>query len=456
MQPYSLPHKQQGAVLLIGMIMLVILMLGATSLMNGTVMDERLAGNSKASAEAFFAAEAGYITAVNHLNPKKVDEPTEIDTAKANKHWATLYGEINKYETPAQWKNRSKKPELPAELKSYNGKHAFEINIEPVFENEKDEYGNNVPKRVPGRIKFVSEGKYFAADGERLLATRTIGFDLEAGGGNVPPAPAAISCFGGPCKLNIGAASNGNNSSVNGRNHTCTPDGCEDYPVISGDDAFSVPSVFLTDSGNSEIGIQGSKGNGKKEPPKPFIGQDKDDKESYTAVSGKALNGDASGSIWIDNDFPSDEKPTNEKYIGENEDSLVNQALKVAGSDIGNLETPLVTLVDPANKQLDEKSGAGVLIIDRAGQEYKAAGGGYFVGLVILRGCTQWTQRGAFTIYGAMIIDTTGCDDTYYPFDSRGGPDIKYSQDALDSASNAIGAGVNGLKVDWYEIVNND
>lgn len=53
------PGRQSGAVLLVGMVMLLILMLGAVSLMNASVQDERMTGNTRRATDAFLAAEAG-------------------------------------------------------------------------------------------------------------------------------------------------------------------------------------------------------------------------------------------------------------------------------------------------------------------------------------------------------------------------------------------------------------
>lgn len=59
--------QQQGSVLLIGMIFLVVLMIGATSIMNSAVQDERITGNTKAKANTFMAAEAGLAFAKDHI-----------------------------------------------------------------------------------------------------------------------------------------------------------------------------------------------------------------------------------------------------------------------------------------------------------------------------------------------------------------------------------------------------
>lgn len=52
-------RREGGSVLLIGMIFLVILMVGAVSIMNSSVQDEKISGNTKRSSNAFLAAEGG-------------------------------------------------------------------------------------------------------------------------------------------------------------------------------------------------------------------------------------------------------------------------------------------------------------------------------------------------------------------------------------------------------------
>ncbi|PSL15852.1 PilX-like prepilin protein [Marinobacterium halophilum] len=59
--------RQQGYVLVVGMIFLLILMVGAVSLMSGVTQDEKMSGNTQRSSGAFMAAEAGMQTAIDEL-----------------------------------------------------------------------------------------------------------------------------------------------------------------------------------------------------------------------------------------------------------------------------------------------------------------------------------------------------------------------------------------------------
>lgn len=61
------PPNEKGSVLVIGMIFLVVLLIGAVSIMNTSVQDEKITGNTKRSSDAFLAAEGGMKAAVELL-----------------------------------------------------------------------------------------------------------------------------------------------------------------------------------------------------------------------------------------------------------------------------------------------------------------------------------------------------------------------------------------------------
>ncbi len=68
-----LPHRQQGAVLIVSLIMLLVVTLIAVSSMQGTVMEEKMAGNSRDRNLAFQTAESslreaeGYVEGISSL-----------------------------------------------------------------------------------------------------------------------------------------------------------------------------------------------------------------------------------------------------------------------------------------------------------------------------------------------------------------------------------------------------
>jgi hypothetical protein len=67
---YISPRQQRGAVLVVGLILLAVMMMGALTMMQGSVQDERMTGNSRAKATAFMAADAGQQQAYKILKEK--------------------------------------------------------------------------------------------------------------------------------------------------------------------------------------------------------------------------------------------------------------------------------------------------------------------------------------------------------------------------------------------------
>ncbi|MBP0048871.1 pilus assembly PilX N-terminal domain-containing protein [Marinobacterium sp. AK62] len=492
--PTQQPKREQGSVLLIGMIFLVVLMIGATSIMNSAVQDERITGNTKTSLQAFFAAEAGYREMIEHLEATDQGGDNNVKQDR----WDSIASKVSAYSTQSDWEQA----DIDNKVSGFNakaftgqdkGKSEFTVKFSPVFDDD----GN----RVSNKILFFSEGK-------AGQASRTIGFELEGGSGNTTlNAPAAISCFGSGCKITAGA---GNDSVISGRNHpvpdaSCSGNSCWKDPYTEEDNAklsYSVPAAYLTHYESSTLGKQGTVGTsasggggGGGKPAKDkengggqdrddssggdqtdeeegkskdlsFIGQDKgysendDANEHHTSGPDKTAD-----SVWVPSDYPVDENgkstaPSTDKYFG-NSDSMITDLMDKAGGEIGDVGSDKVALIDTTKtKQLNKKPAGGVLIIDGSNasndkkKEFKAAGTGFFAGLVVIKGCAQWSSRGNFTIYGAVIVDATGCGDDYFPFDSKGTPDLKYSSEALDNAGvgSGAGSGFNGNMTDWYEV----
>lgn len=68
-KPDSLSRsKEEGYVLIIGLVFLAALTIGAVALMTGATQDEKMSGNTKRSADAFMAAEAGMYAAVDQMD----------------------------------------------------------------------------------------------------------------------------------------------------------------------------------------------------------------------------------------------------------------------------------------------------------------------------------------------------------------------------------------------------
>ena len=76
---FSIKHKQQGAVLLISLLILLVLtMLGLSSL-NGSLMEEKMAANAQTSTTLFQAAESTIHATHNNYNATGTQDAAVID-----------------------------------------------------------------------------------------------------------------------------------------------------------------------------------------------------------------------------------------------------------------------------------------------------------------------------------------------------------------------------------------
>lgn len=74
-------NSQQGAVLVVGMILLLVLMIGAVSMMSSSVQDEKMTGNARRSVDALMAAEAGMQRALTEMDEERWYDYTCADFA---------------------------------------------------------------------------------------------------------------------------------------------------------------------------------------------------------------------------------------------------------------------------------------------------------------------------------------------------------------------------------------
>lgn len=388
--------SQKGSVLLVGMIFLLVLMIGATSLMNTTVMDERMTGNTKASTNAFFAAEAGRTGAFDYLQ----------------NNWSSFT--------------------------------CTEGATLPGFDGTSYDAANSTTYTVSIQ-SCSSDNTALQSVGRAGNAVRTIMFDIESSMTAIDP-PAAISCFGGGCSITPGNASD---AAINGRDHPVPNEGCSGRscwsdPKVGGK---NIPAVFLNDPGNSNI--TGAKGKWKNS----YVGQGHNQPENFDQYAvGNDINSEP---VWDTSHYSLDENgestaPTTDQYFGaEGKLSPIIADAMNADSSLGTWSSPKTTRITQDSSVSGNGSNAGFIVIDN-GAELSWSGTGYFAGIIILKGCSQISSSGNFTIYGAVIVDATGCgDESYSPFIGNGTPDVKYSSQAIEDTGNAI---INGLTMnDWYE-----
>jgi Tfp pilus assembly protein PilX len=464
------------------MIFLVVLMLGATTIMNSAVQDERITGNTKASTQAFLSAEAGQMAVWEYLSeePAQAEQNgnlTANDYQKWNAFYAVYAAKVVEADLPESVQSKNNIPDIKWAVSDINNDIQAPTNnvtlwVSPVYFENAGVYQRKHPDTGKEKFRITSQGM-------SGRASRSVVMDLDGsptdGSGTGPKAPAAISCFG-TCTVLAGT---GNPAPISGRNHpvpdkSCSGSSCwvspypssannglgEDDPKIH----FAVPSVYLTDPTGSTV-CYGQ--NGKcKDNKHPFEGQDSSkadwgdtSDQYYTTGSDKNA-----GSVWTTNTFTDNglEAPDTDHFVGNGNDSIITQALEKAESELsGDPDSPNVTLIDTGGTNvLDTIPAYGTLIID-GGINLKEAGNGFFAGLIIIRGCSSWTSSGNFSIYGAVIIDATDsngneCGDDYEPFKGGGTPDVKYSLDALNNSGVIVGGGTlygPSYYADWYEII---
>jgi hypothetical protein len=447
------------------MIFLVVLMLGATTIMQSAVQDERITGNSKASTEAFFAAEAGYRSTINYLLPKSdPDDPdSEVDKEQANSRWKDIYAQVKTYDDIADWQEDGS-IDLPQGL---NPGQKIALSVAPVYETITDEDGVTITQRAANKIRFVSKGTDSSGRAER-----SIGFDLQGGGGaGLPPAPAAISCFGGDCIIRAGAA---NKAPISGVDHPlpsnpdCNGNNCRTEG--DHDSENNVPAVYLSnfDDNDSKVEVQGNNGGGNNGGGNKvsFEGADRNEAERenfYQFIDDSGKTKADNGSIWGPADYDKSPKdtPLDSEYAGPNA-TLFKDIYAEAEGATSNFNDSL-TVVNTNEFNGDIPIGDnhhGILIVEGKGANgtsnvLEAKGNGYFAGLIIIKDCNSLSFKGTPYIFGAVIVDATDCPDDYRPFVGTGNPEVLYSSEALDMAGSGISGGLNGDKIDWYEITGN-
>ncbi|MEW6703549.1 MAG: PilX N-terminal domain-containing pilus assembly protein [Pseudomonadota bacterium] len=99
--------KQEGAALIVLLVMLVVVTMLALSGVRTTTMDERMAGNARDRDKAFQAAEAAVRACLNQVNTgafpgEKVLSPVASDASPATPHW----------EVEANWSDDTKSVEI--------------------------------------------------------------------------------------------------------------------------------------------------------------------------------------------------------------------------------------------------------------------------------------------------------------------------------------------------------
>lgn len=412
---YRYRRTEKGAVLVVGLVILAVLMMGALAMMQTSIEDERIVANQRMQLQAFMTAEAGLRAAETALNEK-----WDKDTCKANPDNAVL---------------------------RVNGKN---------FNQERFQ-GGGVPAQSKARYTVKMHGCASSPVLTSISEIPSTGARAELSAEYSPPAPpgigpadppAAISCFGGSCILGI---KGGGHEGISGKEHGLPPEGCTGNACRVGyNGGVIMPAVYMNQGGNISVS-----GGGKSQ----FCGSVPGRPGSPMCVSSK---NDPGSTVWSDGDYPDNADGTSSKPDGSvffGEDSVVHQAGKASDS-WGSFSDPRFVVLDsndatpqPDMNSLKNKTVGGVMVID--GVNVTNTGTGAFSGLVIIKNCGSFSPGGAYSVYGAIIVDASKCnkdgEKTYQPFGSNGTPSVKYSLEAINDGLDSLPPSGPGQLKSWVQ-----
>ena len=430
--------RQDGAALIVGLILLAVATIVTLLSMSSGQMQERMTSNANNQALAFKAAEAGASDLLGQLN-----------TQLADGGWPSDVEEWLKDEEDVPLDD----PDSSRAVSEDDGMGRY------WFEGASYDDSSGV-------LTLVAAGEV-RSDNERLAESRVrIAFRGPQPTDFAGNAPAAFSCEGGPCAVQAGA---GAPASVDGRDHRtpsgnrreeekgievpCENDEClirESWPDGDLRHSLAKASVYLDDFENSEIGTQGA---GSKPqfcglllpeeedhdewPGDLPGGGDRDVEDDYYCGEDKD---DAPGVVGPDHFEAIDrEVPNFDAFFGEDGPGSIG-ADDGYDDSFGTYADPKVTYIGEGDGvQLGDNAG-GVLVVDGGtvdASEISMRGETIFEGLIVLKNGATIDSRGNPDIYGAVVVDSSGQDEDYEPFTGRGRPRIHYSSEALDNAGRA-------------------
>lgn len=426
-------HKQQGVVLVISLLLLLPITIMAVTMLSLSVQGERMTANHKNQTQAFLAAEAG------------LQRATQV-----------LYED---------WDDSGCNESL-----SLNDQHGTETTFSVyVTYCDKDD----------GTAWLQSTGLH-----ENSSASRTIEGSFLPPTGSFTGGPAPISCFGtGSCMIEPPKA---NNAQISGYQHPLPPDNCSGKNNCTTQPTSSenaAPAIFIENltlpNGNQNI-VNSAPGN-----KSPYCGASSGDDDAglnnCQNGGGEITDDESMNMVW--------HAGTEGKFLDENgepdpptaSDYFDNPALFPEPTDdddrfdIGTRDEPKITYYDESETGglSGNDNNAGVLIVD--GEDFDRQGTGVFVGVIMVKNCGTVNLNGNFTIYGSVIVDTTGCgcveadasnnggqgnkgkgnkkgnssDCEYNPFGAGGTPSVRYSDEGMGVAENLFASG----KRIWREVI---
>lgn len=433
--------KQSGAVLVVGLVLLLVATILGVAALSSSITEERIAGNQRQIALAFMGAETGIARAVEWF---------ETETGGTANHDNMDYWdeEGNIYENAIDSEfPLTSQPADPDDMVDWT----LELVEHPI--NPKD----FVILRSTGAVK-------------RTPTTRTVEvLYARVGGGLEPPDPeAAYQCFNEYCSTSTGSNSNSAvyydgrpwwppSTEEGGEHYPCSGSSCDGVRDV---DAAGVPGIFLPDVDDASAISTGNQG-----------GDDRPDQ----------IQGDPASTRL--NEKPATDRDTWNSYADMLLETSLPRPHVIDASEV--TEIPADTLGAPGEgngtvlhiqgpddsraayeeiRIAGNTHGAGIIVVDGNVDLSSAVGTSTFEGLIILREGAKLTGgKGTFNVFGSVI----SLDGQYLEEDAEnvtlltdadlsGNFTLKYSRlGDINLRGMGPGGPVFGVQ-SWAEVVNSN
>ncbi|MGC9456843.1 MAG: pilus assembly PilX family protein [Halothiobacillaceae bacterium] len=371
--------KEKGAALIVSMILLTVATIVTVASMRGGTMQEKMTANQHNKTISLMAAEAGASAIIAWAN----DPDSSVDMANIESEITSAFS---------------------SDTQVSGGSQGF-YRVADIDSTERWV-----------EIEGVSKTAVDAPE----LASTTIRIEYSSGSDFANDAPAAISCFGGACDIRSGT---GGHNQIDGRDHalpsaTCNGGTCRMNPIDETNPDLAKPSVYLESGGT----LDGDTGDGG----------------AYRGLhqNGTETTDDSDFSVWEPDDYTAldSDVPDGGAFFGDDGVGQINSG----AYEFGDRADPKITYVNEDTKDSGNSNYAGLFIID--GADFEFTGTVIFEGLVVIKGCGSLSMGGTPIVYGAIVIDSTGCPADYDAFAGNGTPSVRFSSEALDNVSNLFGA----------------
>ncbi|WP_063463780.1 PilX N-terminal domain-containing pilus assembly protein [Ectothiorhodospira sp. BSL-9] len=397
-------NTQRGTVLIVSLIILSMATLIGVVGMNGSFIQERIAGNQKQTTEAFMAAETGLSQVIQDLR-----DPTFA-------HWGQRNESLEAIGTQQRYLGNDQQVAWQLESLTY--------------------IGGTATVRVRGWV---------AATGTERVLEATL--DRGLGG---PSPESAYTCYGPSCQTRTGSNAS-KTVYYDGRDWrlpssaSCSGSGCNGE-MVDNRDGDKAGIYLIGNDGSDAIGTGNQDGNNRPDQIQgdpPVRQTDQNASEAGVTVSDWQAYADTLVS----------RSDTGQIDVNTGNTVDVSQFL-------GSRSAPTVNHVTGTGsiRLSGNTHGAGVLIVSGDIEIFPANGTMTFEGLIILRdGARLSSGSGTANVFGS-IISLTGNEDAV-DADLGGNFSLKYSSEALENLREhgLWGSPLAAPRVvTWKEVVNTD